>query len=159
MSLLANKILLAQQSPILMSSTGITSGGIINFSNPITLVSSQNCINVTTGLPVLTGTINNGEFAINCEVNIKFNSLGLKFFPNPVKSTARIKFINTPPLSDEFQISIWTEEGVMLKMLKQNGYNLFQGLNIDLSEIIIGSYLLKVQSNEFVDAIKFIKVH
>lgn len=159
MSLLANKRLQAQQSPILMSSIGITSGGIINFSNPITLVSSQNCINVTTGLPVLTGTINTGEFAINCEVNIKFNSLGLKFFPNPVKSTARIKFINTPPLNDEFQISIWTEEGVMLKMLKQNGYNLFQGLNIDLSEIIIGSYLLKVQSNEFVDALKFIKVH
>jgi hypothetical protein len=40
---------------------------------------------------------------------------------------------------------------------KETGYNIFQGINLDLGNIIAGSYVLKIESSNYVDAVKFIK--
>lgn len=115
------------------------------------------CIDVQTGIAVLNGARGNGLFAINCEVTMKFNSLGIKMYPNPVSYSTKIKLNNTPPLTEVFNLTIWTTEGMLVRTQKETGYNLFQGLNIDLSSLIVGTYVLKIESPAYVDAIKFIK--
>ena len=93
-------------------------GGLQNMSNnsmAVTFSSSATCLNVQNGTAVLTGDRGTGNFAINCEVNTIFNSLGIKLYPNPVGASTKIKFINTPPLTDQFTISVWNSEGFNIR--------------------------------------------
>jgi hypothetical protein len=92
-------------------------------------------------------------------VAMNFNSLGIKLYPNPVTSNTKVKFINTPPLTEQFSLQIYTAEGQFISSKKETGYNLFQGVTMDLSNITSGSYILKITSTQFVDAIKFIKAN
>ena len=148
----------AQNGQFMMSSMGAlpgtaSSGLAIQFN------SIAACIDVQTGVAVLNGARGNGQFAINCDVTMKFNSLGIKMFPNPVSNSAKIKLNNTPPLTENFNLTIWTTEGMLVRTQKETGYNLFQGLNIDLSTLIAGTYILKIESQDYMDAIKFIKTN
>lgn len=96
---------------------------------------------------------------MNCEVTMKFNTLGVKLFPNPVRNSTKVKLLNAPPLTETFNLSIWNTEGAMVASRKETGYNLFQGLNMDLSSLTAGTYVLKIESSNFVDAVKFIKAN
>jgi hypothetical protein len=108
---------------------------------------------------VLKGERNKGEFTINCKVTMSRNSLGIKLYPNPVTNAANIKFVNTPPLTEVFNLTIWNAQGVIISNKKETGYNLFHGLPMDLSGLTTGSYILKIESSSFVDAVKFIKAN
>ena len=148
----------AQSAAFVMSSVGM----IANTSSNVAAVnfkSSATCLDVQSGVAVLNGTRANGQFAINCEVTMKFNTLGIKLFPNPVSTTAKVKFANTPPLTETFNLSIWSTEGGLISTRKETGYNLFQGMTLDLSGLNSGTYVLKIESDNFVDAIKFIKAN
>ena len=148
----------AQSAAFVMSSIGM----IANTSSNVAAVnfkSSATCLDVQSGVAVLNGTRANGQFAINCEVTMKFNTLGIKLFPNPVSTTAKVKFANTPPLTETFNLSIWSTEGGLISTRKETGYNLFQGMTLDLSGLNSGTYVLKIESDNFVDAIKFIKAN
>lgn len=146
----------AQLGTFVMSSVGVMPGTASN-GLAIQFNSIAACIDVQTGVAVLNGTRGNGLFAINCEVTMKFNSLGIKMFPNPVNNNTKVKLNNTPPLNETFNLTIWTTEGMLVRTQKETGYNLFQGLNMDLSALIAGTYVLKIESPAYVDAIKFIK--
>ena len=148
----------AQNGLFVMSSVGAMAGTSSN-GLAINFNSIAACIDVQTGVAVLNGARGNGQFAINCEVTMKFNSLGIKMFPNPVNNATKVKFKNTPPLNDLFNLTIWTTEGLLVKSQKETGYNLFQGLNMDLSALIAGTYVLKIESAGYMDAIKFIKTN
>ena len=148
----------AQMGLFVMSSVGAlpgtpSNGLAINFN------SNAACIDVQTGVAVLNGARGNGQFAINCEVTMRFNSLGIKMFPNPVNNATKVKFKNTPPLNDVFNLTILTTEGMILRTQKETGYNLFQGLNMDLSGLVAGTYVLKIESSAYMDAVKFIKTN
>ena len=148
----------AQSPAFIMSSikgmgTSLSSVSAINFK------SNAACLDVQTGLVVLKGERNIGEFTFNCEVTMKFNSLGIKLFPNPVNGATKLKLSNQPPLTETFNLSIWNTEGAIIKTSKETGVSLFQGLTMDLSGLIPGSYVLKIESSSFVDAIKFIKAN
>ena len=148
----------AQTAAFVMSSVGM----IANTSSNVAAVnfkSSATCLDVQSGVAVLNGTRGNGQFAINCEVTMKFNTLGIKLYPNPVSTTAKVKFANTPPLTETFNLSIWSTEGGLISTRKETGYNLFQGMTLDLSGLNSGTYVLKIESDNFVDAIKFIKAN
>jgi hypothetical protein len=108
-------------------------------------------------MAVLTGKRATGDFAINCEVSLKYNSLGVRMFPNPVQAQAKVKATNTPPLNETFNLTVWSSDGVLINSRKETGYNLFQGLTIDLSNLKSGTYILKIDAPKFVDVIKFIK--
>lgn len=146
----------AQMGVFVMSSVGAMPGTASN-GLAIQFNSIAACIDVQTGVAVLNGARGNGQFAINCEVTMKFNSLGIKMYPNPVNNTTKVKLNNTPPLTATFNLTIWTTEGMLVRTQKETGYNLFQGLNIDLSALVAGTYVLKIESPAYVDAIKFIK--
>ena len=146
----------AQMGTFVMSSVGAMPGTASN-GLAIQFNSIAACIDVQTGIAVFNGVRGNGQFAINCEVNMKFNSLGIKMFPNPVNNSTKVKLNNTPPLTEIFNLTIWTTEGMLIRTQKETGYNLFQGLNMDLSTLIAGTYVLKIESPAYVDAIKFIK--
>lgn len=146
----------AQMGVFVMSSVGAMPGTASN-GLAIQFNSIAACIDVQTGVAVLNGARGNGQFAINCEVTMKFNSLGIKMYPNPVNNTTKVKLNNTPPLTETFNLTIWTTEGMLVRTQKETGYNLFQGLNIDLSALVAGTYVLKIESPAYVDAIKFIK--
>jgi hypothetical protein len=137
-------------------------GGLNNMSNnsmAVTFSSSATCLNVQNGTAVLTGDRGTGNFAINCEVNTIFNSLGIKLFPNPVGANTKVKFINTPKLTDQFSISVWNAEGFQISNSKATGYELFQGKGIDFSSLIAGSYIIQIESEKYRDALKFIKAN
>ena len=135
-------------------------GGIDNTSNnsmAITFNSSTTCLNVQNGTAVLTGDRGTGNFAINCEVKTIFNSLGIKLYPNPVIATTKIKFINPPPLNDQFNISIWGADGFKITSGKATGFDLYQGVPLDFSMLYGGSYIILIESEKYRDAFKFIK--
>lgn len=148
----------AQAATFMMSSMGVlpntsNAGAAVQFN------SNATCLNVQNGMAILSGERGNGQFAINCEVTLKINSLGIKMYPNPVNATTKVKFINTPPLTETFNLSIWTSEGVLIQSKKESGYNLFQGLTLDVSGLTSGTFILKIESSNFVDALKFIKAN
>jgi hypothetical protein len=137
-------------------------GGIQNMSNnsmALTFMSNTNCLNVQNGTAVLTGDRGTGLFAVNCEVKTKFNTLGIKLYPNPVIATTKIKFINTPPLNDQFNISIWGADGFKITNGKATGYELYQGMPLDFSMLHAGSYIIRIESEKYQDALKFIKAN
>ena len=137
-------------------------GGLNNMSNnsmAVTFSSSATCLNVQNGTAVLTGDRGTGSFAVNCEVNTKFNTLGIKLFPNPVTANTKVKFINTPPLTDQFVISVWSAEGFKITSGKATGYELYQGKQLDFSGLTTGSYILQIESATYNDALKFIKAN
>ena len=143
---------------IVMSSIGMM-GNASSTINALNFKSSTTCIDVQSGVAVLNGKRGNGQFAMNCEVTMKINSLGVRLFPNPVNHNTKIKLNNTPPLTETFSLSIWTTEGALIRSQKETGYNLFQGLNIDLSGLTNGAYILKIESQKYMDAITFIKAN
>ena len=137
-------------------------GGLQNMSNnsmAITFSSSATCLNVQNGTAVLTGVRGVGNFAVNCEVNTTFNSLGIKLYPNPVGASTKVKFMNTPPLADQFTISVWNSEGFKISIAKATGYEIFQGKGMDFSSLIAGSYIIQIESEKYTDALKFIKAN
>jgi hypothetical protein len=147
------------QSPIIvMSATNMANGSPI-ISSPINMQSALKCIDVQTGIAVLSGNVSTGDFAINCEVNYKFNSLGIKLYPNPVVNATRVKFINPPPFEEAFKVSVWSTEGILVKSQNEIGINLYKGVVFNFNELHTGSYILKIESAKFVDAIKFIKAN
>jgi hypothetical protein len=147
------------QSPAFVISSIGNMGTSVSSVSAINFKSNAACIDVQSGLVVLKGERNIGEFTYSCEVTMKFNSLGIKLFPNPVNGATKLKLSNAPPLNEIFNLSVWNTEGAIIKKSKETGYNLFQGLTMDLSGLIPGSYVLKIESASFVDAIKFIKAN
>jgi hypothetical protein len=137
-------------------------GGIQNTSNnsmAVTFNSSATCLNVQNGSAVLTGDRGTGNFAINCEVNAVFNSLGIKLYPNPVGANTKVKFMKAPPLNDQFSITIWNAEGQQVGTAKATGLEIFQGKQIDLGSLSVGSYVIQIESEKFIEALKFIKAN
>jgi hypothetical protein len=137
-------------------------GGLQNMSNnsmAVTFSSNPACLNVQNGTAVLTGTIGAGIFAINCEIKPNYNTLGIRLYPNPVIATTKIKFLNTPPLNDLFNISIWGADGFKITSGKATGYELFQGMQLDLSMLQDGSYFIQIESDKYIDVLKFIKAN
>jgi len=135
-------------------------GGLQNMSNnsmAVTFISSANCLNVQNGTAVLTGDRGNGLFVSNCETIAKINSLGIKLFPNPVSDITKVKFINTPPLNDNFVITILGLDGSKIANLSATGYELFQGKQINLSSLAAGTFFIQIESPKYIDALKFIK--
>jgi hypothetical protein len=96
---------------------------------------------------------------MSCEVKMNYNTLGIKMYPNPVQNYTKVKFVNSPPLTEVFNLSIWSTDGVLITTKKETGYNIFQGMTIDLTNIHAGTYVLKIESTSFVDAIKFVKAN
>ena len=146
------------EAQIVMSSIGMM-GNASSTISALNFRSSTTCIDVQSGVAVLNGKRGNGQFAMNCEVTMKINSLGVRLFPNPVNHITKIKLNNTPPLTETFNLSIWTTEGALIRSQKETGYNLFQGLNINLTGLTNGAYILKIESQSYIDAIKFIKAN
>ena len=137
-------------------------GGIQNMSNnsmAVTFTSNANCLNVQNGTAVLTGERGTGLFAINCEVNTKFNTLGIKLYPNPVGANTKVKFINTPPLKDNFNITVWSSQGEKISTSNATGYEIYQGKLMNMSALISGSYIIQIESDKYQDALKFIKAN
>ena len=147
-----------QSGAFIMSSVGF----IPNFSNnsmSLNYASTSNCFNVQNGIAVLTGERGIGLFTNNCVLDTKFNTLGIRLFPNPVITTTMVKFINTPPLNDEFLISIWTLDGIKLGSSKAFGFEILKGKQLDYGSLVAGAYIIKIESSKYSDALKFIKVN
>lgn len=137
-------------------------GSLQNMSNnsmSVNFSSNATCLNIQNGTAVIIGDRGMGSFAINCEVNTKFSALGINLYPNPVSTSSKVKFINTPPLNDQFSISIWNTEGLRITSGKASGYDLFQGIPLDLSMLPAGNFIIRIESQKYKDALKFIKLN
>jgi hypothetical protein len=148
----------AQTVPFTMSSVG-EFPGTPSVSAAIQFTSSNSCIDVQTGVAVLEGERGDGVFAINCEMPSNINTLGINVYPNPSISQAKIKFVHTPPLTETFNVSVVRVDGVVLMQSVETGYNLFVGKSIDVSRLPAASYIIKLESAHYVDAVQFIKAN
>lgn len=146
------------QGAFIMSSVGSLQN-MSNNSMAVTFSSQAACLNLQNGTAVLNGDRGTGAFAVNCEVSAKFNHLGIKLYPNPVATITKVKFLNTPPLNDQFTISIWNAEGYRVTSGKATGYELFQGKLLDFSMLHAGNYVIQIESENYRDALKFIKAN
>lgn len=155
LALMAN---IAKGQMYMVSSMGSLPNTSSNAS-AINFKSNALCIDVQSGIAVLNAKTTLGEFAINCTIDQKINTLGLKLYPNPAQSISKLKFINTPPLNEIFNVSIWNPEGYLMNSRQATGYQIFQGLLLNLTEISSGNYILKIESPRFIEAIKFIKIN
>lgn len=144
-------------SPLFMISSIGSFANTFNNIPAIQFKSSAACIDVQSGIVIFNGERGNGQFAAECELAIKFNSLGTKLYPNPVINTTKLQFKNSPNISETYKISIWTTEGLLVNTRKATGLNLTQGFNIDVSEFPYGTFILRIESATTLDAIKFIK--
>ena len=151
-------MMFSAKSQVVMSSIGVLPGTSSNVS-AINFKGIATCVDIQTGVAVLKGARGVGEFAYSCEVSMKFNSLGIKLYPNPVNNATRIKFTNSPPLNEVFILQIFNTDGQFIRSKKEIGYDLFQGITMDLNYLHAGTYVLKIESSNFVDAIKFIKAN
>jgi len=136
--------------------------GIPNQSNnsmAVTFYSNAHCLNIQNGTAVLNGERGTGNFAIHCEVNMVFNQLGIILYPNPVDTYTKVKFIHTPPLNDQFSVSIWNSEGMIVGNATATGDEIFQGKTMNFSQLVAGTYLFQIESATYRDAIKFIKIN
>jgi hypothetical protein len=147
----------ANSQSILMSSMGMLPG-TTNNASAIMFKSNTNCIDVQSGLTIFNRSNGSGEFDINCIVAQQFNMLGMKLFPNPVVSNAKLKLNNLPGSSQDFTVSVWDNQGKLISNTKETSLQLFQGLTLNFDFLIAGSYILKVESPVYLEAIKFIKV-
>lgn len=152
--LLKNNPLIAQQ--FTMSSVSNISGNIFN-SEAIYFKHNTNCLKIESGIATINIEKSFGEFILNCEINEQFNTLGLKLYPIPASTNTNLKFIHMPPMNELFNISIWNTEGVLISTKKETGQNIYHGINIDISNLSAGSYVIKVASKQNVEAIKFLK--
>ena len=148
----------SSNAQVVMSSIGMM-GAASSTMSSLNFKSNTACLDVQSGLAILNGVRGNGEFAFNCEVSMKFNSLGIKLFPNPVNNNTRVKFVNTPPLTETFNLNIYTVDGQFISSKKEIGYNLLNGVSLDLGTLTSGTYLLRIESSQIIDAIKFIKAN
>lgn len=141
----------------LMSSIGPIPGTSSNMT-ALNFKSNSNCMDVQSGLAVLNNTTRLGNFDVNCILSTQFNTLGLKLFPNPVQSNARLRLSSNPSTYQNFKISIWNTDGHMISQSYESSAQLYQGLLMNLNNLVAGSYLLKAESSVYIEAIKFIKV-
>lgn len=131
--------------------------GKANSSLAIQFKSIDKCIDIQNGVAVLNGERINGIFYINCKEEHTFNKLGLKFYPNPVYNMAKLQILHPPLNNEEFTISAWSTLGIKTFLKKETVENLYRGITINMSSLSAGPYVLVVESNKFLDAIKFIK--
>lgn len=150
------QILLAQKlnGVFIMSSVGGLEN-IANNSMSVTFNRLVNCLNVQNGAGLLNGDRGSGNFNINCEVNIKFNTLGIKLYPNPVIDITTLKLMNPPPLNDDFKISIWGVDGYKISSGNASVYELLQGRPLDFSMLQNGTYIIQITSEKLNDALAF----
>jgi hypothetical protein len=47
----------------------------------------------------------------------------------------------------------------MITSRKETGQNIYTGINLDVSNLNAGTYVLKIASSHYIDAIKFIKAN
>lgn len=130
---------------------------IENNISPFQFKSTSNCIDVQTGINVLNTNNGKEDFVINCAINLNLNTLGLKFYPNPVVNNAKVKFIGTPTLKDLFNITIYSTTGELILSRKESGYTIYQGLVLNLSPLLAGTYFIQIESLYTLDLVKFIK--
>ena len=148
----------AQSAFFTMSSVGMMGNSISN-SESIQFNSSKNCLFIENGLALTRQIQANKAFVLGCPIDIQYNTLGIKFYPNPVHENAQLILLQKPPLSLLFTLSIWTPEGQMITNSKIAARELQIGVQLHLSSLQPGTYILKLQAASYVDAIKFIKLN
>ena len=144
-----------QNPSFIMSSVG-NLGNNIGLVSSIHFMSDAKCIEVQSGLPTLTVIPNNKTFIIDCDVKVDFNQLALSVYPNPASENAHIKFNLSPPLTEIFDVSLWNAHGGIILSRKETGYNLFQGILLNVSGLQTGIYVIRIESEHYLDALKFI---
>lgn len=157
-SLVFPQMLSAQQTGgvFIMSSVGVLQN-MSNNSLAVIFNTTATCLNIQNGSAVIIGDRGTGAFVINCDVATKFNSLGIQLYPNPVGVNTKVKFINTPPLNDQFSIAIWNAQGFKISSIKATGYEILHGKQMDFSGLEAGTFIIQVESEKYKDALKFIK--
>ena len=145
----------SQNPNFIMSSVG-NLGNSTSLVSSIHFTSDAKCIEVQSGLPTLTVMPSNKIFIVNCAINVDFNQLALTVYPNPAYENAHIKFNQAPPLTEIFNVSLWNAHGGIIGSRKENGYNLFQGILLNVSGLQTGVYVIRIESEHYVDALKFI---
>jgi len=112
----------------------------------------------TNGDYAVTVTLNGCSETTSCHhltgLSIKENTattLDLNLYPNPSSGNAVLKLSE---VTDYIQVSILSVNG---QLILENNYQQTDKINFDLSEMSDGIYFFKIQANQTVEVIKFVK--
>ena len=155
-SLISSTLQAQLKAPYLISSIG-PKGILSSNASSYDFKSVSNCIDVQTGINVFSSKNGTEKFVVNCKVNLDINTLGIKFYPNPVINNAHLKFIAIPILQNIFSLSIFTTTGDLIQIRKETGYTIYQGILLNLNTLSTGTYFIQIESLSTIDIIKFIK--
>lgn len=150
----------AQTPGIFMSCVGNSSSPVLYaLGSPLFFKSATTCFEVQGGLVALIGKRENGFFEMHCRTEQQFNQLGLSLYPNPVVNKTTVKVANTAPSNEFFSISIISSDGHYMQNIKDWGYNLSQGVQLDLSFLGKGIFTVTIESPNYFDSYTFIKAN
>jgi hypothetical protein len=129
-------------------------------SNPINFRSNDACIDIQSGISVVIGAKNQGEFISNCDFPIKLDKINLRVFPNPGNEITYLRVDENIPQMIIFQISIYTITGMQVYQTFKSGSELHQGIIIDVSPLNEGEYVINISSSKNLQSSqKFIKTN
>ncbi len=125
------------------------------YSNPI-LISGENCFNISNALNKFLES-SNGEFFINCFVDVDFVKLNIKIFPNPINSIATVKFNNKLQHENKMRLMVFDNLGQTKKAYDVTQDQFLAGYRIDLSGMASGYYYIQISSTTLLQTIKILK--
>ena len=142
-------------------------GGIGNFSNKLTSISTSTYSNplVITGTKCYTVSngfvkfmpVNNGQFFTSCEVNLDYIKLNISVFPNPAKNHTVIKFLNQLQLDDKFKVQVYSSIGDYVFGIDVSQKQLLSGYHLSLDNLSTGLYYIQISSNSVLQTFKILK--
>ena len=151
----ANHLLKAQQ-PII-SVVGLMNHHIVHM-DPIMFTSQWTCLDVRTGLNVYYGKRVAGEFNLNCKVDLFETKIGVQFYPIPTNQQGTLKSRYLLPFDKKFEVCIISMDGKILFTQIYTGLMLFNGVQIQTNNLVAGTYILKIYSEDWQETCKFIKL-
>jgi hypothetical protein len=148
--------LLHAQQPVI-SATGMMNHHIVQM-DPLMFSSQLTCLDLRTGLSVYYGKRVVGDYNLNCKVDLFETKIGVQFYPIPTNQQGTLKSRYLLPFDKKFEVCIISMDGKILFTQIYTGLMLFNGVQIQTNNLIAGTYILKVYSEDWQEACKFIKL-
>jgi hypothetical protein len=152
-----NQVNAQLSTPFNFSSIGTLDGIENSTSIPINFQSNSTCLDLANGLPVFLAERNTGIFASACREATVQPQLQLILYPNPVVERTLLRSLIKPSYVGTFDITVVSMLGQIVQRTKASSQEIFNGLQLDVSRLALGEYVILIESDNYKDHVNFVK--
>ncbi len=152
-----NQVNAQLSTPYNFSSIGTLDGLENSTSIPINFQSTSTCLEVVNALPVFLAERNTGVFASACRETTVQPQLQLLLYPNPVVERTLLRSLIKPSYVGTFDITVVNMLGQIVQRTKASSQEIFDGLQLDVSRLALGEYVILIESDIYRDHVNFVK--